>query len=110
MKVINLLPEQEKKNLSKQNFLSGFRKFLFWSLLSYAAVLVILVAAKIYNQQSLAAIDQKIQDERTAISKQDSDALKKSIDQANANFIDYNSLAKQNPNWSRVLEEFSELV
>lgn len=110
MKIINLLPDSEKEALQKQKFLSGFRKFMFFSFLSFILVTLALIGGRIYEEEALSNLDWQIEQQRKAISTEKDTALRKQIDKYNGYLTDYNQLSSLIPSWSPVLEEFANLV
>jgi Tfp pilus assembly protein PilN len=110
MKVINLLPQSEQKNLQQEKLSASLRKFLISSAISYGFIILLLVGWRFYLQGTLANVDSDIKKNQALINRQDNDILRKQVQKINNIDTDYLNLAKVNPQWSKILLAFKKLV
>lgn len=110
MKVINLLPQTEQKELQQEKLFRSFRKFLIACGVSYALLIAGLIGWKIFLTTTLANVDSDIKKNQALIDRQDNDAIRKEVGKINNTNADYLAFAANNPTWSKVLAAFSNLV
>ena len=110
MRVINLLPKSEREYLVRQKIYISLRKFVLLSFGTYIFILLVLFAARFYNEFNLNNLNSELAEVDSMTSKESNNAMKAKLDQFNGVFLDYNNIASANPSWSPILEEFSNLV
>ncbi len=110
MRIINLLPPAEQKNLQTREIESFLARFFVWILIIFVVMVGILVASRFYLQSILGNIDKDIEKVESQISTQDNQKVKAEIVRNNNIINDYVNLAAANPTWSPMLIDFAKLV
>ncbi len=110
MKIINLLPPSEAENLKQIRTFSWVRTFVIASVGVYILVVLLLIGYRFYMASTLSGLDSQISAEKKIISQANNIVLQKQIDDTNHIIGDYNKLSDQNPNWSKILKGFANLV
>ncbi len=109
MRTINLLPKKRQGEIFYEKILNGLFLVMWVSLGSFALVFLIQFGAKIYLESRLNSIENKIEELKQQVNKEENAQIKAQITSINQKITDYKNLADSSPKWSNVLKAFSVL-
>ena len=110
MKIINLLPPEEQKQLRQEKIFANIKIFFYFAIASYVLLFLSFLAWRTYILLNGSNLDLMVQRTQQLITQQNNDALKIKIQYNNNLVSDYNNLYPQSPKWSKILIEFANLV
>jgi Tfp pilus assembly protein PilN len=110
MRVINLLPKIQQRELRFEALLRSLWMVFWLTLFSFCLVFMVQFGLRFYLQVQAGSIKEQIAELQTQVAKQEKSDIKTKVNEANNFIADYNSLAAASPKWSKLIKAFAPLV
>jgi Tfp pilus assembly protein PilN len=110
MKLINLLPKAEQRELKLQSFADQLTMFWICAIVSIVFFVALTYTAKIYLEGQMTETESQIAVEKQVLKSSDNELLKKQVETMNAQIAGIKNLQSQHYNWSAALMELARLI
>lgn len=110
MKLINLLPKSEQRELQLQAFADQLTMFWIWVIVSVVFFVALTYTAKIYLNGQMTETESQIAVEKLVLKSSDNELLKQQVEAINAQIGSIRSLQTQHYYWSSALNELARLL
>jgi Tfp pilus assembly protein PilN len=110
MKLINLLPKTEQRELKLQSFADQLTMFFICAIVSVIFFGALAYTAKIYLESQMTATDSEIVLKKQELKTSDNELLKKQVETMNSQIAAIKNLQSQHYHWSAALNELAKLI
>lgn len=110
MKLINLLPKTERREVELQIVTRQVVKFLIWSACAMAVFLLLAFGTMLYLKGEMLSVDRDIAESKKELSSSGTQQLQERVLAVNKQLKIIGSLRDQHYNWTNALSEISRIL